>query len=85
MRRGLPLGMWDLSSPTGMQRSPQAVEARRLNHWAARQVRFGIFLFGSDFPRDELGRGDKTQRGDSERKLYSPGSQETWVLVPAIS
>ena len=60
--------MWDLSSPTGIQRSPQAVEAWSLNHWAAREVHFGIFLIRSDFPRDELGRRDKSQRGDSESR-----------------
>lgn len=60
--------MWDLSSPTGIQRSLQAVEAWRLNHWAAREVHFGIFLIRSDFPRDELGR-DKSQRGGSESRL----------------
>ena len=30
--------MWDLSSPTRVELTPLAVEARSLNHWATREV-----------------------------------------------
>lgn len=35
---GLTRGMWDLSSPSGIEPVPPAVKTRRPNHWTIREV-----------------------------------------------
>ena len=40
-----PCSMRDLSSPTRIEPSPPAVEARSPNHWTAREVLWHIFIF----------------------------------------
>ena len=34
----MPRGMWDLSSPTGIEPAPPASKAQSLTHWTAREV-----------------------------------------------
>ena len=40
--------MWDLSSPTGTELKPPALEAQSLNTWTAREVQVNPFK-GEDF------------------------------------